>query len=190
MNESAQSSGSYGAFYRKLFAPLEEMIGSIDPETIFAVMGFDAGGPLNFNTIGARGGKQFVTYVSCELAVRAEQRPSEFGHYELLASCDNEQWVRHYISEIGRMSLTEAFGHGHTLDFGECVEESAPLQGVIFEKMFSIEIDDSSYGIMRCIGVSRPEMAHARERGSASLFELLKQAHVYPHTDTRRSSVV
>ena len=43
----------YQQFYRQLFAPLESQIGSIDANTIFAIIGFGCGGPLNFCTIGS-----------------------------------------------------------------------------------------------------------------------------------------
>jgi hypothetical protein len=81
-------------FYRQLFLPLEPLLGQVDPETIVAIVGFDAGGPLNFCTFGSERGDRFITYVSCELAVRPEQRPAECGRFELLVTCDDERWVR------------------------------------------------------------------------------------------------
>lgn len=38
----------YEKFYRQLFAPLEVMLGPVDRDTIVAIIGFDAGGPLAF----------------------------------------------------------------------------------------------------------------------------------------------
>ncbi len=73
-------------FYRLLLAPVERIFGPIDRDTIVAIIGFDSGGPLNFCTIGRDRGDRFITYVSCELAVRGEQQPSEFGRYDLLTS--------------------------------------------------------------------------------------------------------
>jgi hypothetical protein len=102
-------------FYKRLFAPLEEALGSVDPDTLAAIIGFDAGGPLNYCTIGSHGRTAAVSYVSCELAVRKEQVPSEFGRYELLASCSDEEWIRSVVSDIGRMSLKSQFGDGHTM---------------------------------------------------------------------------
>lgn len=43
----------YVRFYAALFASPEAAIGPIDKNTIFAIMSFDSGGPLNFSTIGA-----------------------------------------------------------------------------------------------------------------------------------------
>ncbi len=42
----------YHAFYAQLFSPLDSKLGPIDPETMVAIIGFDAGGPLGFCTIG------------------------------------------------------------------------------------------------------------------------------------------
>jgi hypothetical protein len=178
----------YSHFYHELFSPLEATLGSRDPNTIFAIVGFDCGGPLNFVTFGVNSGQKFVTYVSCELAVRREQRPAAFGRYELLASCDDEHWVRHWLSEIGRMSLLESFDDGHTLDFGENVAQSERIHGVLFEKGYSREIGGESYGILRCVGITRDEIEFARQYGSKSLLARLHEWGVYPNTHTKRSS--
>ena len=173
----------YKRFYGRLFKPIQAAIGPIDRLTIVAIAGFDGGGPLNFCTIGAEEGKEFITYVSCELSVRPEQVPSSFGRYELLATCNDETWVRRTLSNIGRMSMEETFDHGHTLDLGPTVSESDPIQGVFFEKVCAVEIEGENYGILRCIGISRAEMEHAQEWGSASLIELLKRHKDLSSTD-------
>jgi hypothetical protein len=180
----------YIKFYRQLFAPVEAILGPIDRDTIVAIIGFDAGGPLNFCTIGRGSGERFVTYISCELAVRAEQRPSEFGRYELLVTCDDEGWVRSILTDIGRMSLEVAFGHGHTLDIGPWVEADDPIQGIVFEKVAEKKFDGESYGVLRCIGITRAEMEYAQNRGAMALLTRLKKAGVYPNTAIRRKSVL
>lgn len=180
----------YERFYAQLFAPLEAEIGSIDEETIFAIIGFDAGGPLNFCTIGAKRGKPVITYVSCELSVREEQRPSNLGRYELLCSCDNEQWGRSILTELGRMSLWTIFGHGHTIDIGPLVEADEPLQGVWLEAESCSTIDGESYAIYRVIGITRAEMEYKQAKGSEALVAVLKEGGVYPNTKVHRASVV
>src|SRR5687767_9061199 len=111
----------YDRFYLELFKPIEERIGKIDAETITAIVGFDFGGPVSLCTVGY-GREQFVTYVTCELAVREEQLPAEFGRYELMISCDNEKWARKILTKIGEMSMESVFEHGHTVDIGQIVE--------------------------------------------------------------------
>lgn len=180
----------YRKFYGELFAPLVDLIGPIDSDTIVAIIGFDMGGPLNFCTIGRQQGEACVTYVSCELAVRKEQCPSEFGRYELLASCDDEQWVRSIISEIGRMSLEVAFGDGHTLDIGPRVKTSEVIQGVVFERVCEGRIDRDSVGVLRVIVVTRSELEYAQKRGTSGLLQQLKVAGVYPNTRINRKSAL
>ena len=180
----------YQRFYSQLFAPLEASLGPIDRDTIVALIGFDAGGPLNFCTIAAERADRFITYVSCELAVRPEQQPSEFGRYELLATCNDERWVRSILTKIGRMSTDVAFGHHHTLDVGGCVQPGDVIQGVVFEEVYETEIDGVNYGVLRCLGITRPEMEYAQEHGPSNLLSLLKRSQVYPCTNVTRKSVL
>jgi len=185
----------YGSFYKQIYAPLEAAHGQIDTNTIVAIIGFDAGGPLNFCTIGRDTGASIVTYVSCELAVRDEQLPNANGRYELLASCDQEDWVRSILSDIGRMSLEAVFNDGDTMDIGGWVNEGwfkrkPPLQGVLFKTESTSIANGQSFGVLRCIGITRPEMVYAQSHGAPSLISLLKKNGIYPHTIVSRSSVV
>jgi hypothetical protein len=180
----------YHVFYRHLFAPLEALLGPINRDTIVAIVGFDAGGPLNFCTIEGQGGGPCTTYVSCELVVRENQKPSEFGRYELMSTCDDERWVRSIVSDIGRMTLETAFGHGHTMDISGWAGLGDPVQGVIFEEACRCRIGGVPFGVLRVIGVSRPEMEYAQARGTKVLIRKLKAAGIYPSTLIRRSSVV
>lgn len=180
----------YQRFYKRLFAPLEAQIGPIDRNTIFAIIGFDGGGPLNFSTIGAELGERVITYVSCELAVREEQVPSDLGRYELLCSCDDEQWVRSNLTKLGQMSLKTEFGHGHTVDMGEVVGRKAPIQGVVLTKQCTATIDERKYAIFRLIGLTRAEMDYKREQGLPALIRILKKGGAYPHTLVDRASLV
>ncbi len=189
MPKSLRTHMDYKKFYSKLFAPLEVQIGPIDPMTIFAIMGFDGGGPLNFSTIGARAKGPLVTYVSCELAVRKEQKQSEFGRFELICSCDNEEWVRRVLSDIGRMSLEVKLGHGHSVDIGPNVDSSAPLQGVLLLKQSKTTIDGKKFGVLRVIGITRDEMEFKLKLGTNRLVKALKAGGIYPHTMVSRASV-
>lgn len=181
---------NYDEFYRQLFAPLEETLGPSDRETLVAIIGFDAGGPLAFCTTGRGRADACVTYVSCELAVREGQQPADCGRYELLCSCDDEQWVRSIVSDIGRMSLEVTFGDGHTLDIGPWVEDDAAIQGVVFETACTAIIGGSPFGVLRVIGIARPELEYAQEAGSEALLKCLGNCGVYPDTKIGRRSVV
>src|SRR5262245_28536020 len=148
----------YKKFYTELFAPLERRYGPIDSDTIAAIIGFDSGGPLNFCTIGANPAEGHITYISCELAVRNEQRPSECGRYEFICSCDDEQWVRSVVSDLGRMSLETVFGHGHTVDIAPWVAHGAPIQAVLLTREEQVQIAGNRFAIYRVTGVCRAEL--------------------------------
>lgn len=186
----------YQEFYHQLYSPLMRTLGPADEMTIVAIVGFDMGGPLNFCTFGRDAAQKVVTYVSCELAVRSDQQPSSFGRYELLTSCDSESWVRSVLSDAGRMTLDVAFDDGHTLDIGGWVNEGNSLnhiptiQGLLFKKEYAVTIEGEPYGIMRCIGITRPEMEFAQHRSATALVSRLKSEGVYPHTIVNRRSIL
>jgi Suppressor of fused protein (SUFU) len=180
----------YQQFYGQLFAPLVAKFGPLDRDTLCAILGFGGGGPLSFCTIGMEKAEEFVTYVSCELAVRQEQSPSSAGRYELLCSCDDERWVRSIVSKLGQMSLHAAFGDGHAVDISELVEPDVPLQAVWIELEYSVTIDNEEFSIYRVIGVTRQEMEYMFAQGSAALKSALQTEGIYPHTSVARSSVV
>jgi hypothetical protein len=176
-------------FYQRLFAPLEKAYGPIDDDSLVAIIGFDAGGPLNFCTFHRARKNRPTTFVSCELAVRPEQRPSQAGRYELLATSSSEIWVRSILSGMGRMSLEARFDHGHTVDIGAWVKPRAPIQGVVLERACSARIEREPYCILRCIGVTRRELEFAQLRGTDELLGRLRAAKIYPETVLRRSSL-
>ena len=184
------SSINYREFYRELFAPLESSIGPINPAALMPIIGFDCGGPLSFCTIDSTGSDAVTTYVSCELAVRKEQKPCEVGRYELLATCDDEKWVRLVLTKIGRMSLETVFGNHHTLDITSWVGQKAMLSGILLEALSVVSIEGTGYGILRCVGITRAEMDFKRSHGADKLIEKLSLAGIYPKTLVNRKSVV
>lgn len=181
---------NYRTFYSKLFRPLEKAVGPIDRETIVALIGFDLGGPLNLCTMGAKKKSSIVTYVSCELAVRKEQVPSNRGRFELMCHCDDEKWVRRVLSKIGEMSLEAQFDHLHTVDISPVVGRKAKLRGVVIERFSTTKIKSTEFSILRVHGVSQRELTFAMEEGSEALFAHLKKHAVYPNTLTKRKSTL
>jgi hypothetical protein len=181
---------NYQEFYKKLFAPIEKKIGPIDRDTIVAIVGFDMGGPLNLCTVGRAHRRRFVTYVSCELAVREDQRAGSLGPFELMMTCNDENWCRSTLTSIGRMTLDEIFDHHHTMDISACLKKKSLVQGIIFEKFTSLRVGRKKYGILYCHGVTRNELEFAMEHGSKALLSRLKKAKIYPNTDPTRSSII
>jgi hypothetical protein len=179
----------YQRFYKQLFQPIEERIGRVDEASIMAIIGFHCGGPVTLCTVGY-GREQFVTYVTCELSVRDEQQPAEFGRYEVMMTCDDEAWARKILTKIGQMSLESVFEHGHTVDIGQIVGPDCPLQGLVVEEFASVTVGGRDYGILRFHGVTRSELEFAMESGTNELLERLGRAGVYPRTSIHRRESV
>jgi len=179
----------YKKFYKQLFQPIEERVGSVDEVSIMAIIGFDCGGPVTLCTVG-RGREQFVTYITCELAVNNEQKPAEFGRYEVMMMCDDEKWAHNILTKIGQMSLEGVFEHGHTVDIGQVVGADCPMQGLIVEEFARVPVDGRGYGILRFHGVTRSELEFAMHCDTDKLIERLKQAAIYPRTSVNRRESV
>jgi hypothetical protein len=173
----------YRRFYKQLF------IGHVDEASIMAIIGFDCGGPVTLCTVG-RGREPFVTYVTCELSVRDEQKPAEFGRYEVMMTCDDERWAHNILTKLGQMSLERAFGHGHTIDISPVVGADCPIQGLVVEEFARVTVDEQPYGILYFHGVTRSELEFAMEYGTDVLLERLRLAGVYPRTSIHRKESV
>ena len=133
---------------------------------------------------------QFTTYVTCELSVRDEQRPAEFGRYEVMMTCDDEKWAHKMLTKIGQMSLETAFADGHTIDIGPVVGANFPVQGLVAEEFDRVTVDGRGYGILYFHGVTRSELEFATVVGTDKLLQRLRQAGIYPRTNTRRKESV
>jgi len=179
----------YDKFYAQLFKPIEERIGPIDKATIMAIVGFDYGGPVSLSTVGY-GREKFTTYITCELAVREEQQPSKAGQYEIMMTCDDEEWSRKMLTKIGEMSLESVFGHGHTVDISALVKRSCPLKGLVIEEFARVVIDGCGYGILRLHGVTSAELKFAMKSGADQLLKRLEKSGVYPRTSIHRKESV
>ena len=175
----------YQRFYKQLFQPIEERIGRIDEGSIMAIIGFECGGPVTLCTVG-RGREQFVTYVTCELSVRDEQKPAEFGRYEVMMTCDDERWAHNILTKFGQMSLENVFGNGHTIDISPVAGPDCPVQGLVVEEFARVTIDGQPYGILYLHGVTRSELEFAMESGTDALLARLKQSGIYRRTSVRR----
>jgi hypothetical protein len=178
-------------FYRQLFAPVTAALGPLDEQVLCPVVDFRSGGPLKLCTIGGVrcGGDKCVTYLTCELALLPEQVPSDFGRYELMVSCDSRYWALDVLTGIGRLSLTRTFGHGSMLDIKQWTHDY-PLEVIVFERFAMVQVDGSSYGVLRCFGITRAEFDYAQRHGVSALTEKLRQAGIYPKTAIERDSVL
>ena len=175
---------------KEFFRVIDERFGPFDRPFQFQVFPFDARGALNLLTVGVGRSEPFVTYVTWDLFGHEQQKRGSFGRYELLATCDDAQWCSDVLTRIGRLGLAELFEPGDTLDIGQWVNVDAPIQGVLFEEAFRTELLGERCGLLRCIGVTRPELQFAIKQGNRALMERLDRAHVYPHTMIHRKESI
>jgi hypothetical protein len=168
--------------YDLIFAPVVASLGTFDACCLTAIVGFWAGGPISLLTIGREQKEPFVTYVTCELAVQEDQVPSDIGRYEILITCDDEDWAWTILTKVGQMTTEAAFGSGHTLDIGPWVGEDDTLQGLAFEELCRSSLGGENYAVFRLHGLTRDELNSAVQFGVTDVLERRKRDGVYPRT--------
>jgi len=177
---------------RAFFKVIDEKIGPVDRPIQFRPFPFESGGALNFLTIGSKH-ESFVTYVSWDLLGQANQKRGSLGRYELLAVCDDEKWCLNILTKIGKQGLQTVFNPGETLDVAPWTDSAATIQGVVFETALATQLgrglEREACGVLRCIGITRPELEFATKEGATTLIKRLKRAGVYPRTMCRRASI-
>lgn len=178
---------------KQFFSIIDRGVGPFDRPFQFRPFPFDAGGALNFLTVGL-GREKFVTYVSWDLLGHEQQKRGKLGRYELLAHCDDEQWCLNILTNIGRQSLVDVFEPGDTMDISPWIKNTSwTTYGIIFEEAFSIQIKiglkNEQCGLLRCIGITKDEFEFARLHGIDVLIALLKDSGIYPKTILNRASI-
>jgi hypothetical protein len=179
---------------KKFFRCVDEQIGPFDRPFEFRPFPFDSGGALNFLKIAAKEGETFSTFVSWDLFGHEKQKRGKFGRYELLAVCNDENWCMDVLTHIGQQGLNELIEPGDTFDLGPLIIPESPLQGVVFEAALQLKLRQWIWsepcGLLRCIGVTRPELEFAKKLGVPALMERLKRAGIYPSTVAQRKNLV
>ncbi len=98
--------------YAALFKPLIEDFGEIDPQSATGVTGFDKGGPVAVCAIPAAG-----LYLSCELSLYSEQKPSSEGvRYDLFTRELDASVSLALLTAIGNLSFQYELGDLHSID--------------------------------------------------------------------------
>jgi len=175
---------------RNFFNILNEKVGPFDRPIQFRIFPFDAGGDINLLTVG-NAARHYVTYVTWDLFGHPEQKRGRLGRYELVASCDDPEWCRVALTHVGRLGLNELLESGCIVGIKDCFGAEPAIQGILLEEALSVKLrvggEIEPCGLLRCIGITRPEMEFAMRGSAADLIQRLKLAKIYPNTDTRRS---
>ena len=174
---------------KSFFRHLDKNIGPFDRPFQFRVFPFEAGGALNFLTVGVGRGIPFVTYVTWDLLGNENQKRGSIGRYELMAISNDGDWCIDVLTKIGRQGLQEVFEPGDTLDIGPWVAPDSLIQGVVFEEALGIELCREHCGLLLCIGITKAELEFAIKHGGTALIECLKRTDLHPRTILRRDSI-
>jgi hypothetical protein len=133
--------------YETLFRDLEGAHGRLDRETLTAIVGFNAGGPVSMRQLEKK-----RIYVTCELSLYPEQKESAEGlKFELLSlGAFDEDTCRILFTAIGDISLNEMLGDNHTIDVTAILE--SPATSVVRLKLFSdCEIGERRFGVYQVV---------------------------------------
>lgn len=137
---------NYKEFYAGLFEQIVSEYGELDPETLTAIIGFSAGGPVSLNKISSKN-----LFVTCELALYPEQKLStENLRYELMATeFSDAKWCQSVFTALGNLSFNAALGDKHTIDISG-ISEGGPklIRLSLFSKRV---IDGETYGIYKVL---------------------------------------
>ena len=133
--------------YEALFRELEKRHGQLDELTVSAIVGFSAGGPVSLSRIGKKN-----VYVTCELSLYPEQRPSAEGlKFELLSlGAFDLLTCRALFTTIGNLSMEETLGHDHTIDVRGVLESGKPPQ-VRLSLFSQSEIGGEMFGVYQVV---------------------------------------
>ncbi len=152
--------------------------------------------------IGREGGgadviiyREFITgftYVTSDLtAPESNQVSSEIGNYELMICTRSEsKWAAGIISNIAQYTLECAINPSHTMDYG--FPDTSKLEAIVFVKpdLPAYVFLGREYGILLCVGITKPELEYAFRISSESLIKVLEKNKILPYTDFDRDSVV
>lgn len=126
-----------------LFACIERDFGPVSADSMSGIVGFSTGGPVSMCRLGS--GK---VYVTCELSLSPDQKPSRQGlRFELLSRLPlSESDTQDLLTSLGNLSLDAALGDRHTVDVSE-ISPSPELKKIRLALCNSCEIDGEQFGV-------------------------------------------
>ncbi len=136
--------------YNALFAEVVTTFGALRSETMSAVIGFGAGGPVSVAVVDNK-----PVYVTCELSLYPEQMPSAEGErFELLFESPlNQSDIQNLLTALGRLSFNVQLGDCHTIDISGISPPEGPKL-VSLRHFSSISTPTENFGIYQIIPAS------------------------------------
>jgi hypothetical protein len=137
---------NYDDFYAHLFSEIITLYGELDSETLTAIIGFSAGGPVSLNKIASKN-----LFLTCELALYSEQKlSSENLRYEFMAiDFSDAAWCQSVFTALGHLSFNAVLGDQHIIDItGISNSEVKFIKLSLFSKSV---INGQQYGIYKLL---------------------------------------
>lgn len=131
------------AHYASLFSKIEAEFGPAHPNTLTAIIGFTAGGPVSVRRFG-----KAPVYVTCELSLNPAQQLSAQGlRYEFMSRLPlTDVDTQDLLTSLGALSLKSKLGDRHTIDVS-AVSPSPNIRKVQLSLVASSDIGGMKYGI-------------------------------------------
>jgi hypothetical protein len=138
--------------YASLFANVDRDFGPASADTMTGIVGFSAGGPVSMCRLGTEN-----VYVTCELSLSPDQKPSKQGfRFELLSRLPlSESDTQDLLTSIGSLSLDTTLGDRHSVDVS-AVSPSPDIKKIRLKLHSSCEIDGMGYGIYEVCNADVP----------------------------------
>ncbi|MEM6801167.1 MAG: suppressor of fused domain protein [Bacteroidota bacterium] len=201
------SQEEHEADYDNKKAGLEAILGEMHTMVGHAIIPFELGGALDMYYFPKHiAGTGFATM---ELLDPDGKGPLEnrLGTYELLAFTKYdyqtskeepmpfnkaEREACGYLTAIGMYSSQAVLNPYETIEVpnGEGEENTCLIFDNYLPDGKAFKVGQRKHHLLLCLRVFRSEMNYAREQGSETLLELLKEKNIYPYGDLDREAVV
>lgn len=135
-------------------------------------------------------------YVTCGLIPSGGQKTDERGPYELMmCSREANKRLASTVSSLGRYTLQELLGPGHTVDFGPVQPRGCTIRGVL---CVAPDVPADPFRLFRqpcsvllLVGVTQRELDAARDEArKPEVIDRLRAAGAIPYTWLDRKSVL
>lgn len=132
-----------------------------------------------------------VAYVTAGLIGDDSQKKTTLGQYELMMCFRSaNEWAPSLLSRLAPYTFDAALNPGETMDIGPAMPENSTIAGLLFVTYRQFKVNDTSAGILLCIGITESELAQCKAGRSDAVLAALKDADVFPFTDPERGAAI
>lgn len=121
----------------------------------------------------------YETYVTSDVVALTHQLPSPDGFFELLMSCNDQQFAQWSMTQVAALAENHVLSNGLAVRF---IESNAPLAGVVLERFSTFTFKGAPCAVFRCHGSSETELQLAETEGLDAFTAMRKRRGAYPRT--------